>query len=118
MREFIQNLSEISEQICKFAAVLKNKIIKRTQIFLSDMSEFKIAFFGAMLAETKPELLRDNHFEDGFFGIDDEKFTAIKSEFKNLSKFEKLNLSGNEIFYLKTSGSTGKPKNIQKSLLD
>ena len=77
MREFIQNLSEISEQICKFATVLKNKNIKRTQIFLSDMSEFKIAFFGAMLAGTKPELLRDNHFEDGFFGIDDEKFADI-----------------------------------------
>ena len=118
MREFIQNLSEISEQICKFAAVLKNKNIKRTQIFLSDMSEFKIAFFGAMLAGTKPELLRDNHFEDGFFGIDDEKFADICAEFENLGEFGELNLNGSEIFYLKTSGSTGKPKNIQKSLLD
>ncbi|MDA3061318.1 AMP-binding protein [Campylobacter sp. VBCF_02 NA5] len=118
MREFIQNLSEISEQICKFAAVLKNKNIKRTQIFLSDMEEFKIAFFGAMLAGTKPELLRDNHFEDGFFGIDDEKFAEICAGFENLSEFGELNLNGSEIFYLKTSGSTGKPKNIQKSLLD
>ena len=118
MREFIQNLSEISEQICKFSEFLKQNKITKTQIYLSDMEEFKIAFFGALMAGAKPELLRDNHFEDGFFGIDDEKFTAIKSEFKNLSKFEKLNLSGNEIFYLKTSGSTGKPKNIQKSLFD
>ena len=118
MREFIQNFSDKKEQICKFAAVLKNKNIKKTQIFLSDMDEFKIAFFGALLADTKPELLRDNHFEDGFFGIDDEKFAGICAEFENLSKFDELNLSGNEIFYLKTSGSTGKPKNIQKSLLD
>ena len=118
MVEFIQNLNGISEQICKFSEFLKQNKITKTQIYLSDMEEFKIAFFGALMAETKPELLRDNHFESGFFGIDDEKFTAIKREFANLSKFEKLNLNGSEIFYLKTSGSTGKPKNIQKSLLD
>lgn len=117
MIEFIKNLEEQSEQICKFCEYLKANNIKRTQIFLSDMHEFKIAFFGALAANTKPELLRDNRFEDGFFGIDDEKFTQIC---KNFSKLEnnKINLDGSEIFYLKTSGSTGKPKNIEKSLLD
>ena len=73
MVEFIRNLDGIWEQICKFAKFLQTNEIKKTQIFLSDMSEFKVAFFGALMARTKPELLRDNHFEDGFFGIDDEK---------------------------------------------
>lgn len=118
MVEFIKNLSEFSEQICKFSEFLKQKNIKKTQIFLSDMSDFKIAFFGAMLADTKPELLRDDKFEDDFFGIDDEKFKEICKNLLNLkTKFE-LNLDGKEIFYLKTSGSTGKPKNIQKRLIE
>ena len=118
MVEFIRNLDGIWEQICKFAKFLQTNEIKKTQIFLSDMSEFKVAFFGALMARTKPELLRDNHFEDGFFGIDDEKFTEICANLPNLDEKERLNLDGSEIFYLKTSGSTGKPKNIEKSLLD
>ena len=118
MVEFIKNLSEFSEQICKFSEFLKQKNIKKTQIFLNDMGEFKIAFFGALLADAKPELLRDDKFEYDFFGIDDEKFAEISSNFPNLKAKNELNLDGSEIFYLKTSGSTGKPKNIQKRLIE
>ncbi|CZE49345.1 AMP-binding protein [Campylobacter geochelonis] len=101
------------EQILKFSAFLLENDIKEAQIYLSNTSDFIVAFFGGLCAKTTLYLLPNAKFFDDKFSINDANFSSIKAK----NKSDKLNLNADEIFYLLTSGTSGKSKNIQKTLL-
>ncbi len=120
MYSFINNLGSKSTKIIQLGDFLKKNHLARTQIFLSSMDNFLIAFFGSLYANTQPLLLRDECFEENIYFINDKNFDYILN---TINKYEvslsnELTFTGNEIFYLKTSGSTGCPKMIEKTLND
>lgn len=103
---------DLKAKASSFALALKELNISQAEIYIDDFNDFKIAFFGALMADVKPILLPKPEFSKDFFTIDKDSFLNLMS--KDLKG--SLNLSKKSEFYLKSSGSSGKSKNIKKTL--
>ena len=123
MRKTLDLAGELSAKIAAFGEIIGGKADGgRVQVYLKNTDDFKVAFFGALVAGVKPVLLREARFEKGVFAVSDENFSNLNDESENLVREAKtangsnLSLNGDEIFYLKTSGSTGEAKLVKKTL--